>query len=54
MSEEATKQVPISIIMEQETLDKITDIQKKTGIFSRSKVLREIINAGLKSVDEKR
>lgn len=48
-----TDKVSISVLLDQETLDKVIDLQKKKGIFSRSKMLRIIIEKGLLVSDEK-
>lgn len=45
-----TDKVTVSVLIEPETLDKLVDLQKESGIFSRSKLLREVIEKGLKVV----
>lgn len=37
----------VSILVEQDTFEKLTQLQKETGVFSRSKLLRDIIDKGL-------
>ncbi|WP_154657908.1 ribbon-helix-helix protein, CopG family [Fictibacillus gelatini] len=51
MAEQQEKRM-VSILVEQDTYDKITEIQKETGIFSRSKLLRDLIDRGLKTLEK--
>lgn len=37
----------VSVLLDQETLDKVIEMQKKHGIFSRSEMLRKVIQKGL-------
>jgi metal-responsive CopG/Arc/MetJ family transcriptional regulator len=40
----------ISILLEPDVLDRIKEMQKQKGIFSRSELIRRIIDAGMRSV----
>jgi metal-responsive CopG/Arc/MetJ family transcriptional regulator len=46
-----TEKVSVSVLLEQDTYNTITDLQKKHGVFSRSALLRDIIDKGLGVVD---
>lgn len=43
----ATDMITVSALLDKEVLDRITELQRKSGIFSRAKILREIIERGL-------
>jgi metal-responsive CopG/Arc/MetJ family transcriptional regulator len=47
-----TDKVTVSVLIEPETLEKLTELQKQHGIFSRSKLLREVIDKGLKVAEK--
>jgi len=46
-----TEKITVSVLIDPETMVKITEIQKEQGIFSRSKLLRDVIEKGLKSLE---
>jgi len=39
----------VSVLLDQETYDKVVQIQKDTNTFSRSNVLRDLVKKGLKA-----
>ena len=43
-----TEKVSVSVLLDPETLDEIRELQKKTNTFSRSELLRDVIERGLK------
>lgn len=45
-----TDKITVSVLLDQETLDELKRLQKKYDIFSRSRMLREIIEEGLKQI----
>ena len=48
-----TDMINVSVLLDQEVLDELTRLQKKYEIFSRSKLLRQIIQEGLKELEKK-
>ena len=44
-----TEKKTVSVLLDPETLDEIRELQKKTNTFSRSELLRDVIERGLKS-----
>lgn len=48
-----TEKITISVLLDQETVERVKEMQKRTGIFSRSAFLREVIEKGLKAVEKK-
>ena len=44
-----TEMKNVSVLLDEETLAKVTDLQKKTDTFSKSKMLRDLITKGLES-----
>lgn len=42
-----TDKITVSVLLDQETLDKVTALQKEREIFSRSAMLREIVEKGI-------
>jgi metal-responsive CopG/Arc/MetJ family transcriptional regulator len=46
-----TEKISVSVLLEHDTYNTITDLQKKHGVFSRSALLRDIIDKGLGVVD---
>lgn len=47
------QKIPVSVLVDPDTYDRVVALQKVTGTFSRSKLLREIIDKGLKSFEKK-
>jgi len=47
-----TDKKTISVLLEPEVLAELTKLQSKYEVFSRSKLLREIIKHGLKVADK--
>lgn len=47
-----TEKITVSVLLEPATHQTIIDLQKKHGIFSRSALLRDVIDKGLKAVDK--
>ena len=47
-----TDKVTVSVLLDQDVLEQLTELQKKYEIFSRSKMLREIIENGLKEIEK--
>lgn len=47
-----TDKITVSVLLEPEILEELTKLQSKYAIFSRSRLLREIIEEGLKSMDK--
>ncbi|NMH68575.1 hypothetical protein [Rossellomorea vietnamensis] len=45
-----TDKITISILLEPEVFQQITEMQKEKGVFSRSELIRRIIDAGIKKV----
>lgn len=43
--------ITTSIVIEQETLNKIKELQQVNGIFSRSEMIRILIDIGLKEIN---
>jgi metal-responsive CopG/Arc/MetJ family transcriptional regulator len=43
-----TDKVTVSVLIDPETLDKVKELQSKTKVFSRSELLRKLIEEGLK------
>ena len=43
-----TEKKTVSVLLDPETLDEIRELQKKTNTFSRSELLRDVIERGLK------
>lgn len=46
-----TEMTTVSVLLEDETLDKIIQLQKDTNNFSRSDVLRILIKKGLEQLE---
>ena len=44
--------VNLSVVLEEKTLEKIKEIQAKEGIFSRSEVVRILLNKGLEQIED--
>jgi len=42
----------LSIVLDQETLDRIVKLQKKNDIFSRSSMIRTIVKKGIKEIEK--
>jgi len=42
----------LSIVLDQKTLDRIIDLQKENGIFSRSGMIRKIVDKGIKEIEK--
>jgi metal-responsive CopG/Arc/MetJ family transcriptional regulator len=49
--ENMTEKITVSVLLDQETLDELRRLQSKYEVFSRSALLREVIEKGLKSVE---
>lgn len=50
--ENMTKKITVSVPLDKEVLDELTRLQSKYAVFSRSKLLRQVIKKGLKSVEK--
>ncbi len=48
-----TDKITVSVLLDPKVYDKVTELQKQTGVFSRSAILREAIEKGLKAVEKK-
>jgi metal-responsive CopG/Arc/MetJ family transcriptional regulator len=48
-----TDKITVSVLLDPEVLEELTKLQKKYDIFSRSRLLREIIEEGLKTLEKK-
>jgi metal-responsive CopG/Arc/MetJ family transcriptional regulator len=48
-----TDKITVSVLLDQEVLDQLTELQKKYEVFSRSKLLREVIEKGLTVLEKK-
>ncbi len=48
-----TEKITVSVLLDPQVHDKVTELQKQSGVFSRSALLREIIEKGLKAVEKK-
>ncbi|CDQ22615.1 ribbon-helix-helix protein, CopG family [Halobacillus karajensis] len=48
-----TEMKNVSVLLDEETVEKIIHLQKKTGTFSRSSLLRDLIKRGLEMENEK-
>jgi metal-responsive CopG/Arc/MetJ family transcriptional regulator len=46
-----TDKKTISVLLEPEVVEELTKLQSKYEVFSRSKLLREIIKHGLKAAE---
>lgn len=44
-----SKMKVLSITLDQETIDRIAELQKKTGVFSRSEIVRNLIAESLEN-----
>lgn len=44
--------VNLSVVLEAETLEQIKELQTEKSIFSRSELVRLLINEGLKQIDK--
>lgn len=42
--------ITTSIVIEQETLNRIKELQQEKGVFSRSEMIRRLIDIGLKEI----
>ena len=49
-----TDKVTVSVLLDPEVLEQLTELQKKYDIFSRSRMLREIIENGLKELKKQK
>jgi metal-responsive CopG/Arc/MetJ family transcriptional regulator len=45
-----TDKITVSVLLDPEVLEELKKLQKKYDVFSRSKLLREIIEEGLKTI----
>jgi metal-responsive CopG/Arc/MetJ family transcriptional regulator len=48
-----TDKITVSVLLDPEVLEELTRLQKKYDIFSRSRLLRELIEEGLKTLEKK-
>lgn len=48
-----TDKITVSVLLDPEVIEELTELQQKYAIFSRSKLLRELIEEGLKVIDKK-
>jgi metal-responsive CopG/Arc/MetJ family transcriptional regulator len=47
-----TDKITISVLLDPKVYDQVKELQKQTGIFSRSALLRKVIDVGLKEVSK--
>lgn len=47
-----TDKVMISFLADKEVHEKIVDLQKETTTFSRSEMIRKLLDLGIKSIDK--
>lgn len=47
-----TKKITISVPLDKEVVDELTRLQSKYAVFSRSKLLRDVIDKGLKKIEK--
>lgn len=45
-----TDKITVSVLLDPEVLEELKKLQKKYDVFSRSKLLRDIIEEGLKTI----
>lgn len=48
-----TDKITVSVLLDPEVLEELTNLQKKYEVFSRSKLLRQIIEEGIKTLEKK-
>jgi metal-responsive CopG/Arc/MetJ family transcriptional regulator len=48
-----TDKITVSVLLDPEVLEELTKLQSKYKVFSRSKLLRQIIEEGLKTLEKK-
>ncbi|WP_374187481.1 hypothetical protein ACEPPU_24335 [Priestia aryabhattai] len=41
----------VSVVMDHEVMEQVTELQKQTGVFSRSAMLHELICKGLEVLE---
>ncbi len=49
-----TKKITISVPLDKEVLDELTTLQSKYAVFSRSQLLRDLIEKGLKVLEKQK
>lgn len=49
---EKNEKVTVSVLLEPKVVEQLEDLQATTRIFSRSKLLREVIGEGLKVLEK--
>lgn len=47
-----TDKITVSVLLDPEVLEELTRLQSKYAVFSRSKLLREVIEKGMKSIEK--
>lgn len=47
-----TDKITVSVLLDPEVIEELTKLQKKYEVFSRSKLLRDIIHEGLKTIEK--
>lgn len=47
-----TDKISVSVLLDPETLEVVTQLQKEKEIFSRSALLRDLIVKGLQEIEE--
>lgn len=52
--ENMTKKITISVPLDKEVLDELTTLQSKYAVFSRSQLLRDLIEKGLKVLEKQK
>ena len=48
-----TDKITISVLLDPEVVEQVKELQRTSGVFSRSALLREVIDKGLKAVEKK-
>lgn len=48
-----TEKITVSVLLDPEVYEQVKELQSKSGVFSRSALLREAIEKGLKVVEKK-
>jgi metal-responsive CopG/Arc/MetJ family transcriptional regulator len=49
-----TDKITVSVLLDPEVLEQLTELQKKYEVFSRSKLLREVIEKGLATLEKQK
>jgi predicted DNA-binding protein len=49
-----TDKITVSVLLDPEVLEQLVELQSKYKMFSRSKLLREIINKGINEMENKK